>query len=235
MPGIEMTDRNRLFRRQMLDILLALLLAISLALVTVDTAQAQKRVPAGNDSAGFSFSTGSVNAAGRLVSPGEPIISYRLDIAMLAGIDDRPTITVYGDGRVTVHYPVYMKKAGDYEMQLEEDELVSLVQSFSANGVLDFDGKKVKQKIREKRDQRRAKGQLYAISDSTETIIDVRLDEYQKDRSAKAVKRFHKRFRWTDIEHDARRYPQQREIVDANRSVQRLRGLMKDHRLVRRR
>jgi len=210
-------------------------LLLTFALCGVSQAYAQKRVPAGNDSAGFSFSTGSVDAAGKQLSLAEPIISYRLDIAMLAGIDDRPTIKVYGDGRVTVHYPVYMKKAGDYQMQLEEDELVNLVQSLSGSGVLDFDEVKVKQKIREKKDKRRAKGLLYAISDSTETVIDVRLDEYQKDRSAKAVKQFHKRFRWADIEHDARRYPQQREIVEANRSVQQLRGLMKDHRLVRRR
>ena len=206
----------------------------ALTLFGVSQVQAQKRVPAGIDSAGFSFSTGISGNTAEVADLSDPVIHYQLNIAMLAGIDDRPTITVYGDGRVTVHYPVYMKKAGDYEMQLEEDELVSLVQSLSANGVLDFDEKKAKQKIREKKGQRRAKGQLYAISDSTETVIDVRLDEYQKDSSAKAVKRFHKRFRWTDIEHDARRYPQQREIIDANRSVQQLRGLMKDHRLVRR-
>ena len=209
-------------------------LLLTLAMCGASQTHAQKQVPAGNDSAGFSFSAGTLETGGGVVSHAEPIISYRLDIAMLAEVDDRPTMRIYGDGRVAVHYPLYMKKAGDYQMQLEEDELVSLVQSLSRSGVLDFDEAKVKQKIREKKGQQRAKGQLYAISDSTETIIDVRLDEYKKDSTSKTVKQFHKRFRWADIEHDARRYPQQREIVDANRSVQQLRALMKDHRLVRR-
>ena len=230
MSAYDMTERSSVFRQ----LVLVLLLAIMLALLTVSTVQAQKRVPAGNDTAGFSFSTGSLDAAGNSVSPGEPVVRYRLDIAMLAEIDDRPTVDIYGDGRVTVHYPVYMKKAGDYEMWLQEDELVSLVQSLSESGMLEFDQKKVKQQVRDKEARRRANGQLYAISDSVETIIDVRLDEYQRDSSAKAVKQFHKQFRWTDIEHDARRYPQQREIIEANRSVQKLRGLMKDHRLERR-
>ena len=207
----------------------------TLALCGVGQVHAQKRVQAGIDSAGFSFSNGMSENKAAQTDLSEPVIHYQLNIDMLAGIDDRPTLSIYGDGRVEVHYPLYMKKAGDYQMQLEEDELVSLVQSFSTNGMLDFDEKKVKQKIREKKDTRRAKGQLYAISDSAETIIDVLLDEYQKDSSAKVVKQFHKRFRWADIEHDARRYPQQREIVDANDSVQQLRGLMKDHRLERRR
>jgi len=215
--------------------MLTFLLVILLAFFTVSTVQAQKRVPAGNDSAGFSFSTGSVDAAGKWISPDEPIISYRLDIAMLANIDDRPTMSVYGDGRVTVHYPLYMKKAGDYQMQLDEDELVELIQSLSANGVLEFDDRKVKKSIRDKKKQSRAKGQLHAISDAAVTEIDIRLDEYQKNSSASPVKKFHKQFKWANIEHDARRYPKQPDIVDANQSVQRLRSLMKDLRLERRR
>jgi hypothetical protein len=128
-----------------------------------------------------------------------------------------------------------MKKAGDYQMQLDEDELVELIQSLSANGVLEFDDRKVKKSLRDKKKQQRAKGQLHAISDAVVTVIDVRLDEYQKNSFASPVKKFHKQFKWTNIEHDARRYPKQRDIVDANQSVQRLRSLMKDLRLERRR
>ena len=227
MTAIAVTKRTRLFG--------LLMFALLLTLLSAGIVHAQKRVPAGKDTTGFSFSTASPVSMSVADMPSEPVIHYQLDIAMLADIDDRPTMSVFGDGRVEVHYPVYMKKAGDYRMQLAEGELVDLIQSLSANGVLEFDDSKVKKSIRDKKKQQRAKGQLYAISDSAETVIDVRLDEYQKDSSAKAVKHFHKRFRWADIEHQARRYPQQREIVNANRSVQQLRGLMKDHRLVRRR
>ena len=208
-----------------------------LALVLFDASlvHAQKRVPAGKDSAGFSFSTGVSQNKGTQVSLSEPVIHYQLHIDMLATIDDRPTMSIYGDGRVEVHNPEYMKMAGDYQMQLDEDELVDLVQSLSENGVLEFDDSKVKKDIRDKKKQQRAKGQLHAISDAAVTIIDIRLDDYQKNSSASPVKKFHKRFKWANIEHDARRYPKQRDIVYANQSVQRLRSLMKDLRLERRR
>ena len=98
------------------------------------------KVASGEKTAGFSFSTD--------VAATEPVIHYQQNIHMLANIDDRPSLTVYGDGRVLVHFPVYMKRAGDYEMQLDETELVSLLQSLSANGVIDFDEKKVKDNIR---------------------------------------------------------------------------------------
>ena len=227
-----------------------LMLAILLTLSSVGNAHAQKRVPAGKDTAGFSFSTASpvsqskANQShasqpqvgeGVTLIPFEPVIHYQLNIDMLAGIDDRPTMSVFGDGRVEVHYPLYMKKAGDYVMQLGEDELVELIQSLSANGVLEFDDRKVKKNIRDKKNQQRAKGQFHAVSDAVVTIIDVRLDEYQKNSLTSPVKKFHKQFKWANIEHDARRYPKERDIVDASQSVQRLRSLMKDFRLERRR
>lgn len=126
-----------------------------------------------------------------------------------------------------------MKTSGDYVMQLSEAELVDLIQSLSENGVLDFDEDKVKTNIRSKKKELRKSGQLYAVSDVVETVIEVRLDGYQKNNSAKRKKDFHKRFQWKNIEHDARRFKQQREIVDANRSAQSLKGLMKDKRLAK--
>ena len=187
---------------------------------------AQKIVNSGEQSAGFRFATeAGVN---------EPVIHFQQNIQMLSGIDDRPVVRVYGNGRVTVHYPVYMKKAGDYEMQLDEAELVALIQSLSSNGLMVFDAKKVKDKIKQYKKAEKAKGQFHAISDAVESVIEIKLDEYQENNKAKKIEKFHKQFRWKNIEHDAARYKHDSEIIKANNSVTHFKGLMKDKRLLKR-
>ena len=195
-----------------------------LLLMQVSAAHAQMKVASSEKTAGFSFTTE--------VAATEPVIYYQQNIQMLANIDDRPSLTVYGDGRVLVHYPVYMKRAGDYEMRLDESELVSLLQSLSDNGVIDFDEKKVKQDVRAYKKQLHAKGQFYEVSDAVETSIDIRLDEYQKNVSSPKIKNFKTSFKWKNIEQDAARYKNNPAISKANNSVSQLNALMKDDRLI---
>ena len=100
---------------------------------------AQKIVASGEQSAGFRFDD---------TATAEPILAYQQNIDMLSAIDDKPTLRVFGNGRVSVHRPVYMKKSGDFEMQLSDAELVSLMRDLSNNGIMVFDEKKVKEKVR---------------------------------------------------------------------------------------
>lgn len=207
---------------------IAVLLVFAFSFLNVNNLYAQRNVASGDNSAGFSFSTVQSDAVDVSV---QPVIHYQQNIAMLSGVDDRPSLSVYGDGRVVVHYPEYMKKAGDYEMKISDEELVGLIQSLSENGVLDFDEDKAKRDISAERKAHKKRGQFYAISDATETVIEVRLDEYQKNKSSKRITNFNKRFRWKNIEHDAARFKQQRDIVDANRVAMHFQGMMKDGRL----
>ena len=202
------------------SVLLPVLLLLSTSAVC-----AQKTVESGEQSAGFSFATG--------VAAIEPVIHFQQNIQMLAGINDRPTLQIFGNGRVLVHYPVYMKKAGDYEMQLDEAELVALIQSLSGNGLMTFDEKKVKEKIKQHKKASKAKGEFYEISDAVESVIDISLDEYQENNKTEKIEKFHKQFRWKNIEHDAVRYKHDSEIVKANNSVTHFTGLMKDKRLLK--
>jgi hypothetical protein len=202
----------------------AYLLLIPL-LVTSSALFAQRIVESGDRSAGFRFATDDAVS--------QPVIHYQQNIQMLAGIDDRPTFKVYGSGRVLVHYPVYMKKAGDYEMQLDETELVALIQSLSSNGLMAFDEKKVKEKIKGRKKAAKAKGQFYEISDAVESVVEITLDEYQENKKSKKIKNFNKRIKWKNIEHDAARYKDEAEITKANSSILQFRTLMKDSRLAK--
>lgn len=186
---------------------------------------AQKIVASGVQSAGFRFDD-SDSAA--------PILEYQQNIDMLSAIDDKPSLRVYGDGLVLVHNPVYMKRAGDFKLQLSDVELVSLMRGLSSNGVMTFDEKKVKAKVRAYDKKMKDKGLFYGVSDGFETVVDIKLDEYQKDKSAKKIKGFSKQFKWKNIEQDAVRHKDTVEITKANESIKRLNSLMRDKRLVHR-
>jgi len=186
---------------------------------------AQKIIDSGVQSAGFRFSTDKTAAV--------PIIHYQQHIQMLSNVDDRPSLKVFGSGRVVVHYPAYMKKAGDYEMQLSGIELVSLIHSLSSNGIMDFDEKKVTGKIQISKNASKRKGEYFAVSDSVESVVDIRLDEYQKNTASDNVKGFSKHFKWKNIEHDAARFKNISEVARAHQSIVQLDALMKDVRLVK--
>jgi hypothetical protein len=200
-------------------------LVVALLVSSATAFSAQKVVKSSNQSAGFSFSMDSATT--------EPVIQYQQNIQMLSSVDDKFTLTIFGDGRVVVHYPVYMKKAGDYEMHLDMAELENLIQSFSTNGLMNFDEKKARQSVTSHEKALAAQGQFYTISDATETVIDITLDSYQENKRSTEVNNFNKRFKWKNLEHDARRYKNNSAIVKANSSVSQLKALMNDSRLVK--
>jgi len=199
--------------------------------VTVTVTAADK---SNNRAAGFKFSKKSSTDQTVAGISAQPIVHYQQNIHMLSAVNDRPTFQVFGDGRVLVHYPVYMKMAGDYEMQLDEVELIDLLHSLSDNGVMDFDSDKHKAGKETEKQSLKAKGQYFAISDAVETIIEIRLDEYQKNNSTKTISNFYKKFKWENLEHDAKRFKKLKALEQSNASVSELKRMMKDPRLTKR-
>ncbi|MEN8206219.1 MAG: hypothetical protein ABFS24_09425 [Pseudomonadota bacterium] len=159
----------------------------------------------------------------------EPVIEYNLVHDMLAEPDSESLLRIYGNGRVHVHYPAYMKKAGDYELQLGKAELNTLIRSLANDGIIDFDhGAAIERRKQIEAQQLAATGTLYYISDTTETVIEIRLDEYQRGTSVKRIANLEKRFTWKNLEQDARRFPNMTELQRAEEGVQKLHGLL-DH------
>jgi hypothetical protein len=164
----------------------------------------------------------------------EPVVEYNLIHHMLAEQDPEPLLRIYGDGRVLVHYPVYMKKAGDYELRLSQPELRTLLRDLSRDGVFDFDIAATRSQRQQVEAQRRAAtGRLFHVSDSTDTVIRVRLDEYQRGPGTPRVLKLERRFEWADLPQDARRFPQLAEITNANQAAKRLETLLHRGDLVR--
>ena len=59
------------------------------------------------------------------------------------------------------------------------------------------------------------KGQLHYVSDSLETVVDIRLKNYQKISTSALQANFSKRFSWKNLEQDARRYKNNHSIQSA--------------------
>ena len=145
---------------------------------------------------------------------------------MLAAPDPQPLLRIYADGRVHVHYPAYMKRAGEYTMNLDATTLDSLVQQLADNGLMDFDAATTRQQTRQLEATRRAaSGELYYRSDGSDTVIDIRLAEYRPAAGAAAIRPFRKQVRWRDLEQQARRYPQAVGLVRAAAAAASLRAL----------
>lgn len=163
----------------------------------------------------------------------QPVITYTLVHKMLVNSDPIPMLQVYGDGRVHAHFPEYMKNAGDYQMQLSQPELIALIRSLAQDGVLNFDHKSAQlYKAQMDAQQRSTSGTLFHVSDTTETVIDIRLDTYQSNPSARRIDNFSKRFVWKNLEQDAKRYTQSTAITRAAASTQKLHSLLERARSV---
>lgn len=159
----------------------------------------------------------------------DPVIDYQLVHHMLADQDPQPLLRIYGNGRVHVHIPEYMKRSGDYELYLSTSELNALLRSLSQDGIIDFDRPGTKQKMRQLVFQQRASdGVLFHVSDITETVINITLDEYQAGPQAKPVVGLKQRFSWENLQQDAKRFRQLPALQGASSAAQRLHSLI-DH------
>ena len=81
-------------------------------------------------------------SARRFVYPASPdavVVTFSERFDALEDADLGPTLLVFGDGRAEIHYPAYMARAGDWQVQLSNGELRTLVQGLVDRGVAEFD------------------------------------------------------------------------------------------------
>lgn len=122
----------------------------------------------------------------------ELMLSYELTHDMLS-TPDNFSVSVYDDGVALVHYPGYMKKAGDYMVELTPSEVQQirlltehpLVQEFNPG-----------QANSQKADIDAQSQELFAISDDSWSNFEVHTPGHQKS------------IRWANVSIDAERYPQ---------------------------
>ena len=144
------------------------------------------------------------------------VISYR-EILPIKGAQRGPALTVYGDGRVSVSYPETMRRAGEYELRLEEDQLDALIYALSrTHRLTEFDARQARERRRLAHEARMAQtGTETFESDPTRIEIVLRCDGAEK------------RISWTGLRFDAAHYGEAvAEIRRLRAAQQRLRLLL---------
>jgi hypothetical protein len=152
----------------------------------------------------------------------EPIVRYSRDpqavvaslTEVVAEIDDPdrgPSVTVYGDGRVLIHYPHYMKRAGDWELRLSDAELDALLVSLGGK-LAAFDTQDALSEL----SQARLRGTSGApdgdpadvdVSDPGATKIRLRLVSYRYATGGDSeLRNVDKQIEWMGLRGDAERH-----------------------------
>lgn len=108
--------------------------------------------------------------------------------------DDVQWVEIYEDGVALIHYPVYMKKAGDYSVQLSPAEVQQIRLALEHPLVQGFDHGQVS---KEKRVIDTSSAELFEISDS-------RHSEFKFSGQASA----NQSIRWDNLQLDVDRYPE---------------------------
>ena len=133
------------------------------------------------------------------VAQTDPILTYKMTHDLLPA-DDVFWVEVYEDGAALVHYPIYMKKAGDYVVQLSPNEVQQIRLLLEHPLVKKFDREKL---IKEKKEKDGQSAELFAISDNTYSEFEISLEG--QTTSGPSTNKQH--IRWANVRIDAERYP----------------------------
>ncbi len=128
----------------------------------------------------------------------------------IANPDTKPRLVVYGDGLAVAHYPRYMKRAGDFELQLSAAEMDTLVRGLVQNGLVEFDPGAVRGAAR----AAAARGIERASTDPSTTVIELRLSRYRPPGAVADVLDVRKRIEWRGLRGAARDHPSVRALQD---------------------
>jgi len=161
------------------------------------------------------------------------VVSYHHILGAIGDADKGPSLKIYGDGHMVVHYPPYMKKAGEYTLELTQGDMNRLLRSLIAKKVLEFDAQVVRRsKFETDVATKNAQATLYSESDAPTTTIEIRLTRYTPAGSfAQEILDVDKKISWTGLRSDAKRYPNVEAIRDLRSAEQELQALMKHQNL----
>lgn len=157
------------------------------------------------------------------------LVEYDLHHELVANDDRDPMLRVFGDGVVKVHIPSYMKRAGQWQMQLTSGELQDLIEGLIRDGLMAYSDKATKNL---ERASARA-GEFHAISD--ETVSDIVLNLYAlKLRTSDDIYPVGgRRLRLANVSARAKHRPGLAPLVALKKVEARLDKLIKSPRLMR--
>lgn len=154
----------------------------------------------------------------------EPLLQLSYSGGMIENPDPTPFIRVYPNGRVLVHYPAYMKKAGDYELELNESELAELMAAFADESILKLENEELMgmaAQARSTEDDLRVSN-THQVS----TILEIRADSFTREGEEEPTLLMVDRILSTeDLAATAAALPEVRRLNDLSEGVRALESL----------
>ena len=161
--------------------------------------------------------------------PADPnylVLSFTYIHSMLENPDSTPLMQIYGDGRVHLHYPVYMQRSGDYELELGNLELRQLLLSLAETGAMDFDAQNVGQLRLLEVERLKQQNIMVHVSDPTEMVIEVHLEFYKPPGTSTQFDNFQKSIRWSNVAQEAELFPEVLELQGLAEAERQLRSIL---------
>jgi len=150
----------------------------------------------------------------------EIILSFSETHGIMSGLKSKTTLDIYGDGTVKVFIPIFMKKAGNYQMKLGSEQLETLIQDLADKNIPEFDSQIVqssKRIISAQKQLSSSQPVLHEVHDASVTTIELNLERYLKltDNNSKdgelfdssnEVLNMKKKIKWKGIRSDSIRF-----------------------------
>lgn len=150
-----------------------------------------------------------------------PILDYQREMSLVADSDNSMRLQVFADGRINVHYPFFMRRAGDYQMALNATELNQLMSEMHSFGLDVFDPVQVKQEV--------SRAVSRAESDQL-SVIKLRTDEDIISIKMATDNGMHE-FSYQQLKGQLLRHPQMESLLNLSNAISMLNELMHDSRL----
>ncbi len=142
-----------------------------------------------------------------------PVVVLNRSSGELGGTDPIPLIRIYGNGSVRVHFPSYLKRAGDYELQLSQAEMETLLASLLEQGLMGFDPLAATSQKEELAQQATAAAQqagtqasVRKVMDGDTTVIEIHLESYTAPDGTTTTD-LTKKISWHGLQWDAQQHP----------------------------
>jgi len=179
----------------------SLVLAAALSIVFAGLADAQSGAPADPATPEFDYQRDATAL----------IVRFEEVVGAIEDADRGRSLEIYGDGRFEIHYPHYMKRAGDYQGRLSPADLRRFMRKLVRRGAADVDPVSLKAR---KREADRAADTFFASFDDVTTVIEVNLEGYRRPGEAGPPRAIRQRLSWDSLRSDAKRHRQIRELQD---------------------
>lgn len=167
------------------------------------------------------------------------LISFHEVYPELANQDPTPLVRVFGDGRVVVFHPSYMKQAGQYEMVITRGELQDLLLELTPV-LTEFDASHVKQQKQAANELLWAAATnpedltLYIDADAEISVFHLNIDSYKPNGlHAETISKQTIEKSWRGLRFDARDYPGLDSIQSLMKAQNTLKALTRRKELIR--